>query len=114
MLTPQDVRALALSLPETEEKAHFDQPDFRVRNRIFVTLSTDGERSWIKVNRDDMMALSQSDPETYEARPWGASSWLGVTLSRVDPEEFRELVLDAWRGVAPKQVSAAFDQETGA
>jgi hypothetical protein len=113
MLPPKDVRALALSLPGAEEKLHFDQPDFRVRNRIFVTLSTDGQRSWIKVNRDDMLALSQSDPQTYESKPWGASSWLGVTLSHADPEEFRELVLDAWRGVAPKRVRAAFDEKYG-
>lgn len=112
-MTPDAVRALALSLPGVEEKSHFDQPDFRVRNRIFVTLSTDGRRSWVKVNRDDMLALSQSDPETYEGKPWGASTWLGVTLSRVDPEEFRELVLDAWRGVAPKRVGTAFDEKYG-
>lgn len=110
MALSDDVRRLALSLPETEEKSHFDQPDFRIRNKIFATLSTDRERSYLKVTRDDMLALSQNDPETFTAQPWGASCWLGVQLDRVDVDELRELIVEAWRGVAPKRLVQAFDQ----
>ena len=35
------VRRFALTLPEAVEKSHFDQPDFRVRNKIFASLPHD-------------------------------------------------------------------------
>lgn len=108
MISVEEARAFALSLPEAQESSHFDQPDFRLRNRIFVTLPGDG-RAWIKVSRIDMEAIEQSDPVTFEGKAWGASSWLGVDLARVDAEEFRELVTEAWRSIAPKKLIAAFD-----
>jgi hypothetical protein len=37
-MTPSDFRRLALSFPETEERAHMDHPDFRVAGKIFATL----------------------------------------------------------------------------
>jgi hypothetical protein len=37
-VTPTQPRQLALALPESEEKSHFEQPDFRVRNKIFAGL----------------------------------------------------------------------------
>ncbi len=55
------------------------------------------------------LALCQAEPETFGAQPWGTSSWVSVRLDRVDPQEFRELVTDAWRGVAPRRTVAAFD-----
>lgn len=108
-VSPEELRALALSLPGAEESSHFDQPDFRVRNRIFATLSLDRGLTWIKVSHDDMLALSQADPDTYEAQPWGKSSWVGVRLDRIDPGELRELVTEAWRGIAPRRLQAEFE-----
>ena len=37
-MTPNDFRKLALALPETEERAHMNHPDFRVAGKIFATL----------------------------------------------------------------------------
>jgi hypothetical protein len=108
MISAEDARAFALSLPETREGSHFDQPDFRLRNHIFATLPGDG-RAWIKISRIEMEAVVQSDPETFEGKAWGASSWLGVELARVDADEFRELVTEAWRSIAPKKLLAGFD-----
>ena len=38
-MTEADARRLALSMPEAEEKSHFGKADFRVRNRIFMSLA---------------------------------------------------------------------------
>jgi hypothetical protein len=35
-------RQIALKLPEEVEKSHFGKPDYRVRNRIFMSLPDDG------------------------------------------------------------------------
>jgi hypothetical protein len=39
-MTAKDFRQIALSLPETEERAHMDHPDFRVGGKIFATVGS--------------------------------------------------------------------------
>jgi hypothetical protein len=36
-------------------------------------------------------------------------NWVHADLAALDPTEARELVVDAWRMVVPKKVSAAYD-----
>ena len=47
-MTPSEFRRLALSFPETEERAHMDHPDFRVAGKIFATLGYP-EEGWAMV-----------------------------------------------------------------
>jgi hypothetical protein len=54
--------------------------------------------------------LLASDPATFGvASHVGRHGWTTVRLDRVDPDEMRELVVDAWRRTAPKRAVAAFD-----
>lgn len=39
MVKTEDARAMALSLPETDEKSHFNRTAFTVKKKIFATLS---------------------------------------------------------------------------
>jgi len=39
MLSVEEVRKLALSFPETDEHPHFEKSAFRVKKKIFATLS---------------------------------------------------------------------------
>src|SRR5206468_9304921 len=45
LMTPEGFRRLALRMPEASESAHMGHPDFRVRGKIFATLSYPDE-SW--------------------------------------------------------------------
>jgi hypothetical protein len=103
-------RRLALSLPEAEERDHWGRPSFRVRGRIFATLWPEELRGVVKVSREEMVALAEADPATFTAKPWGPSSWLSITLSNAEPGELGELLVEAWRGVAPKRTVAAYDR----
>lgn len=38
MLTAEDVRSIALSLPGSHQQAHFHKTSFRIKNKIFCTL----------------------------------------------------------------------------
>lgn len=38
MITIEEARTAALQLPESEEKSHFEKPDFRVKKKIFAVL----------------------------------------------------------------------------
>ena len=48
-MTQDDIRAVALSLPEAEEHPHFDRTSFRVRGKIFCTMTPDGEQAMVKL-----------------------------------------------------------------
>ena len=45
MITANQARRIALAQPEAEERAHMGHPDFRVRNKIFMTLWPDGKHA---------------------------------------------------------------------
>lgn len=72
-----DVRRLALSLPETTEEPHHHFGSFRVRGRIFVTLPPGGEFVHIflpEAEREQALAM---DPGFLEPVLWGGKV-LGV------------------------------------
>ena len=106
-----DFRELALSLPEAIEKETWGHPTFRVRNKMFASAATDLATATVKSTLDEQRALTQMDPETFSVPAYvGKHGWIGIALDRVDPDELRELVEDAWRRTAPKKLVAAFDQ----
>jgi hypothetical protein len=104
-LTHDDVRRIALSLPETREGSHMGHPDIRVAEKIFVGLrSEDGNFISLKSTAMNFDALVREDPETYRDA-WGGK-WLGVKLDRVDRAKLRALIEEAWTLAAPKKLRA--------
>ena len=105
------VRTFALSLPEAEERETCGEATFRVRNKIFMMLGANGKSAAVKSTRDEQAALLAGDPETFFRPEYvGVHGWIGVVVGRVDPQEMRELITEAWRMTAPKRVVAAFDE----
>jgi hypothetical protein len=102
------VRRLALDLPEVVESAHFERPDFRVRNKIFATLPPDRGVVILKSLPANLDALVSSDSGTF----WNEwrGRWVGVRLDRVTLPLLRELIADAWRVAAPKRLAATLKQ----
>ena len=109
MLTAAEMRKIALALPETEEKAHFEQPDFRVRGKIFAGLSRDGKRGTLKLTAEMQAAVVDASPNTYSpaAGAWGRSGWTYVDLARAKRAELGYLVAESWKLVAPRRLAAA-------
>jgi hypothetical protein len=105
----EDLRTVALALPEAVEADHFGRPSFRVRGKIFVTVHEDGQGVNLKLPRDEHEALVASRPDVFGTVTWGQLIRTSVRLEVADPEELAELVQEAWRAVAPKRVVAAFD-----
>ncbi len=66
---PEDVRALALLLPETIEGAHQGHPDFRVGGRIFATLWTDEARVVVRLTPEAQARVLEDEPDAYEPCP---------------------------------------------
>lgn len=103
-------RNAALSLPDAEERETWGEATFRVRNKIFAMMGSDGKRGNIKASRDEQTALIASDPETFFFPQYtGVHGWVGVVLRSADADEVRELLTEAWRMTATKRAVKAFD-----
>ena len=106
MTSVEQAREIALAMPQAEEKGHQGHPDFRVRNRIFMTLWPDENRVVLKFPVADQTALVAADPETFRLPGWAHQGWTEVRLGGIGPERFRELVASAWRHVAGPRLAA--------
>lgn len=112
MATADDVRRLALSLPETDEHPSYGgRPSFRVRTKSFARLLDDGQSCGIWLESiQERDALLRSDPRKFFTTAHHDNyPTLLVRYAAVDIDELRELITDSWRLKAPKRVVAAFE-----
>jgi len=106
VVTFDDVRRIALALPEAEQILTWDTDQtFRVCNKIFA-ISNDGSgRASIKASLVTQADLVYRDPDTFRPAPYaGRYGWISVDLSRLDVEELETLLRGAWRLTAPKKL----------
>ena len=103
---PEDVRALALMLPEVVEGAHMGNADFRVGRRIFATLWAEEDRVVVKLMPEEQALMVEAEPDAFEPIPgsWGSRGWTNLDLNAADEETLRSALLTAWRTVAPQQL----------
>jgi hypothetical protein len=110
MVTTDEVRNLALSLPEAEEHEHWGKPAFRVRNKIFAVIQPDGVSLVIKTTKDDRVAYTTMAPEIFQLPDSFTNlAYMMVRIDRVDPEEFHVLLIRAWKLVSPKNLVKDYD-----
>ncbi|HET7463887.1 MAG TPA: MmcQ/YjbR family DNA-binding protein [Longimicrobium sp.] len=109
-MRPEQVREIALSLPEAEEKETWGEATFRVRDKIFTVLGETGKSAGVKASKEDQALLISSDPDTFSVSEYvGRFGWVTVQLARVDPKVMEELIVDAWRRTAPKRTVKEYD-----
>ena len=110
MATDDDVRAIALSLPETEERPSYGTPGFRVKDRLFARIREPGVLVLRVADEGEKDFLLRAEPDKFftTAHYDGYPSVL-VRLGAVDRDELRELLTDAWRVRAPKRLADAFE-----
>jgi hypothetical protein len=109
MVTVDDVRRLALSLPRTEEHLIHDRVKFRVGRIVYVAISRDETTMGFGFPKEERTALVASEPAKFHLPSTGdlRYHWVCAWLAALDEDELRELVVEAWRMVVPKRVAAA-------
>ncbi|MEU2610069.1 MmcQ/YjbR family DNA-binding protein [Micromonospora sp. NPDC007271] len=128
MATWDDVRRIALALPETTERGSHDHlPAWRVRDKPFVwerplrradldalgDAAPDGPVLGVRVpDLGAKEALLADDPTVYFTTPhFDGYPAVLVRLDRVDVAELAELITEAWCARAPKRLAAAHRAE---
>ena len=110
MVTSDDIRTVALSLPRTEEALVRDQVKFRVGRIVYVALSRDERSMGFGFPKEERAALIAAQPEKF-FMPIQSDlryNWVRVWLDAIDLTEMRELVIDAWTMVVPKRIAAEY------
>lgn len=110
MVTVQDIRRIALPLPRTEEKLVRDRVKFRVGRIVYLALSRDETTMGFAYPKEERDALVAAEPEKFfpPSRADERYHWVQARLAALDETELRELVVEAWRMVVPKKVSAPY------
>ena len=127
MASWDDVRSIALDLPETSERLSHGQPSWRVRDKGFVwerplraaDLDALGERAPagpILGARVEHLgakeALVADRPDVYLTTPhFDGYPAVLVVLDRIEPDELRELIVEAWLARAPKRLADRYAAE---
>jgi hypothetical protein len=105
------VLELARTLPAVEPSYSYGTPALKLRNKLIARLREDGETLVVRAEIDYRDALIATAPEKFFLTPhYQAHPWVLVRLSRVDADELRELLTDAWRLRAPRRLAARLDE----
>jgi hypothetical protein len=123
MATWDDVRRLAMSLPETSEQGMHGQMSWRVKTKLFVwerplrrsdlealgAAAPTGEILGARVEHEGAkLALIESEPDIYFTTPhFDGYAAVLVQLEKIDVEALEELITEAWLCRAPKRVADA-------
>jgi hypothetical protein len=114
----ETLRRLCLALPEaTERQSHGEPAWFVGDKKLFVTYADhhhdDRLAMWCAAPEGLQDELVASNPNRFFLPPYvGHRGWVGVFLdTEVDWDEIAELVVDAYRAVAPTRLLAKLEAD---
>lgn len=113
MATFDDVRRIALSLPETAEVPAWEgEVTFRVRNKIFVMEQERQAHASLKATPLIQADLVDCDPVTFAPAAYvGRFGWVNADLARIDLDELESLIRQAWRMTAPRKLASTLTDD---
>ena len=110
-MTLNQVRKLALALPETQETPHFHRTSFRVRGKIFVTADPKEAYVHVFVGEDDREPAIATHGDWIEKLMWGGKAvGLRIALGAAERAVVADLIRQAWRCKAPRTLVQQVDQ----
>jgi YjbR len=97
-MTPNQFRRLALSFPDTEERAHHHHPDFRVKGKLFATLGyPDASRAMVKLTPEQQAEFVNDCPDVFSpvTGAWGRQGCTSVLLPKATKSMLQPAVVAA-------------------
>ena len=114
MVTIEQARKAALTLPETEEKPHFNLTSFRVKNKIFATIHADKNYMMVKLSPVDQSVFCVYNKDVIFPVPggWGRQGATFINLKKVRKAMLIDALTTAWKRTAPaKLIEKYFGKE---
>jgi hypothetical protein len=115
VVTIDEVRAFAITLPRSSEGLVRGRVKFRIGRIVYLSLSRDSSTMGFAFPKEWRDALVESEPEKFSLPSQSdlRYNWVHVRLAAIDAEEMRELVEDAWAFCVPKRVAAEYAASRG-
>jgi hypothetical protein len=115
VVTIDEVRALAVTLPRSSEAFVRGRVKFRIGQIVYLSFSRDGSVMGFAFPKELREALVESDPEKFSLPSQSdlRYNWVHVRIAALDAAEMRELVEDAWAFCVPKRVAEEYAASQG-
>lgn len=112
VVTHDDIRRVALSLPGSYEQASYGgRPSWPTKQRMFTWIREDPEALVVWVDSaDETDALVASEPDTFlTTQHYDGQPIVLARLEAIDAQEAAELITESWRLRAPRADVRAWD-----
>src|ERR1700730_15086967 len=97
-MTAARVRELVAELAGAVEGAHHGHPDFRVKKKIFATLSEAEDRAALRLSQLEARELASRQSSVFrlvsDREPY---AWVSVLLEARAEDDFADLLETAWK-----------------
>jgi hypothetical protein len=115
-ISKADLRRIALSFPEANEKPSYGKPSFFIAKKFFTRLrDEDASIVWIVGSIDERDHLLEMDPKTYfitdHYRDYPS---VLVRIARIDKTMLRKMLERRFRAIAPKKLLKEMDAAAAA
>ena len=114
-MTYEDVRAMALALPQVEEAMSYGKPSFKAFGKFLTRVRREDQSIVLTgVTFDEREMLMEAEPETFHLTPhYKDYPAVLARLASVDPGTVRNFLERRWRELAPKTFLKNFDAQKG-
>jgi hypothetical protein len=108
-MTPDDLKALVQSLPETVEGTSYGRPSFKTCGKFLTRLRTEDDSVVVYVDSlDHRDMLIEAEPTTFHITDHYRNYPIVLArLGRVDPAWLRSALTRRWRVIVPAKVAKA-------
>ncbi len=115
MVTIDEVRAFATTLPRSSEALVRGRVKFRIGRIVYLSLSRDGSTMGFAFPKEWRDALVESEPVKFSLPSQSdlRYHWVHVRLAAIDADEMRELVEEAWAFTVPKRLAEEYATSQG-
>ena len=110
VVTMDEVRALAATLPRSSEAFVRGRVKFRIGRIVWLAFSRDGSTMGFAFPREWRQALVDAEPDKFSlpSEHDMRYHWAHVDLAAIDEDEMRDLVEEAWAFCVPKSVAEEY------
>ena len=115
MANEDDVRTIALSLPETTEEPWYGTPGFKVKGKGFLRIRSNDEGGLVVFVADlgEKEAMLASSPKKYfTTAHYDNYPAVLVNLKAIGVRELREVITESWCQKAPAKVVKAWEESS--
>ncbi|MGN6429773.1 MAG: MmcQ/YjbR family DNA-binding protein [Gaiellaceae bacterium] len=115
MVTADEIRAIAQTLPRSYEVLVHGQIKFRVGQIVWLALSKDGERMGCGFPKEMRQGAVEAEPQKFQLPSESDMrfNWIHVRLDAIDATEMRDLVEEAWSRAVPLYVAQEYGRNRG-